>query len=184
MFDPYGKRVPVTLVEAGPCSVTQVKTIEADGYQAVQLGFGNIAEKRIRKTEAKKPFSNIIEFRCDKGAGEAKIGDTVTLADFKEGDKVIVAGISKGKGYQGVVKRLGYKGRHSVTHGTKHELRNVGSVGCQGGVRKGKGMPGHMGTDRVSVKNLVVVKVDAEKNLMALRGSLPGNKGTIIEIRG
>jgi len=184
MFDPNGKRIPVTLVEAGPCYVTQVKTKETDGYQAVQLGFDKIAQKRIRKTQVRKPFLNIVEFRCDKEGSEAKAGDAVSLADFKEGDKVKVAGISKGKGYQGVVRRHGYKGRHSVTHGTKHELRNLGSVGCQGGVRKGKGMPGHMGTDRVTVKNLVVVKVDTEKNLMALRGALPGNKGTIIEIRG
>jgi large subunit ribosomal protein L3 len=184
MFDPNGKRIPVTLVEAGPCAVTQVKTIKVDGYQAVQLGFDKIVEKRVRKSEAKKPFSTIIEFRCDKQDSEAKVGDIVSLAEFKEGDKVIVAGISKGKGFQGVVRRYGYKGRHSVTHGTKHELRNPGSVGCQGGVRKGKGMAGHMGTDRVSVKNLVIVKLDALNNLMALRGALPGNKGTIIEIRG
>lgn len=184
MFDPNGKRIPVTLVEAGPCVVTQVKTKEADGYLAVQMGFDKIAEKRVRKTQAQKPFINIVEFRCDEGTGEVKAGDVVSLADFKEGDKVKIAGISKGKGNQGVVRRFKYKGRHSVTHGTKHELRNLGSVGCQGGVRKGKGMPGRMGGDRITVKNLVVVKVDAEKNLVALRGALPGNKGTIIEIRG
>lgn len=182
MFGPNGKRIPVTLVQAGPCVVTQVKTKETDGYQAVQMGYGPIAEKKIRKTEAKKPYSKIVEFRCEDAG--VKSGDTISLENFKEGDKVKIAGISKGKGYQGVVRRYGYKGRHSVTHGTKHELRNVGSVGCQGGVRKGKGMPGHMGTDRVTVKNLVVVKIDAQNNLMALRGALPGNKGTIIEIRG
>jgi len=184
MFDSNGRRIPVTLVEAGPCVVTQVKTMEVDGYQAVQVGFDKIAEKRVRKTEAPKPFSNIIEFRCEKQGSEAKVGDTITLADFKEGDKVKIAGASKGKGNQGVVRRFKYKGRLSVTHGTKHELRNLGSVGCQGGVRKGKGMPGRMGGDRITVKNLVVVRVDAEKNLIALRGALPGNKGTIIEIRG
>ena len=184
IFDPNGKRIPVTLVEAGPCVVTQVKTKEADGYLAVQMGFDKIAEKRVKKTQAKKPFINIVEFRCDAGTGEVKAGDVVSLADFREGDKVKVAGISKGKGNQGVVRRFGYKGRHSVTHGTKHELRNLGSVGCQGGVRKGKGMPGRMGGDRITVKNLVVAKVDSEKNLLALKGALPGNKGTIIEIRG
>lgn len=184
IFDPNGKRVSVTLVEAGPCRVTQVKTKEIDGYQAVQLGFDPVAEKRVKKSRAKKPFKNIIEFRSENLNHEVKVGDTVSLADFREGDKVKASGISKGKGFQGVVKKHGYKGRLSVTHGTKHELRNLGSVGCQAGVRKGKGMPGRMGSDRVSLISATVVKVDLENNLLALRGGLPGNKGTIIEIRG
>lgn len=183
MFDENGKLISVTLLEVNPCRVTQVKTVQKDGYSAVQLGIEKIAEKRIKKTQSQKPFKTIREFRTNQ-AGDIKVGDEVGLAEFKEGELVKVSGISKGKGFQGVVRRFGYKGRQSVTHGTKHELRNLGSVGCQGGVRKGKGMPGRMGSERITVKNLKIVKINADKNLLALKGALPGNKGTIMEIRG
>jgi large subunit ribosomal protein L3 len=183
IFTADGNGVPVTLIEAGPCQVTQMKTEKNDGYAAVQLGFGKIAEKRIKKTEAKKPFRAIREFRgaSDK---ELKTGDQITVADFKEGDVVKVSGLTKGKGTQGAVKRYGFHGRQSETHGTKHEIRNVGSVGMGGAsIRKGRKMPGRMGVERVSVKNAKVVKVDAGKNLIAIRGAVPGAKGTLIEIR-
>lgn len=181
LFNPDGKRVVVTLVQAGPCHVTQIKTKETDGYDSAQIGYEKIKEKKIKKSQVKKPFYNIVEFKeCGEGL---KVGDEITASSFETGDAVKVSGITKGKGFQGVVRRHGYKGRQSVTHGTKHELRNLGSVGCQGGVRKGKGMPGHMGTQRVTVKNVKIVKIDPEKNIIALSGALPGHKGTVMEIR-
>ena len=114
-----------------------------------------------------------------------KAGDVVSVANFQEGDKVKVAGISKGKGFQGAVKRHGFKGQQTCTHGTKHELRNLGSVGMgEASIRKGKKMPGRMGAERITVGNLKIVKIDPENNLLALRGAVPGNKGTLLEIRG
>jgi large subunit ribosomal protein L3 len=185
MFAANGKRVPVTLVEAGPCQVTQVKTKESDGYAAVQLGFGSIAQKRIKKSQAKKPFGSMKENRTTEKDAAMNLGDKVDVTIFKEGDLVKVAGLSKGKGFQGAVKKHGFKGRHTTTHGTKHELRNVGSIGMGGAsIRKGKKMPGRMGVDRVSVKNLKIAKVDSEKNILAIRGAVPGTKGTLLEIRG
>ena len=183
IFTADGNGVPVTLIEAGPCQVTQMKTEKNDGYAAVQLGFGKIAEKKIKKTQAKKPFRSIREFRGTNDK-ELKDGDQITVADFKEGDVVKVSGITKGKGTQGAVKRWGFGGRQSVTHGTKHEIRNVGSVGMGGAsIRKGRKMPGRMGAERVTVRNAKVVKIDAEKNIIAIRGAVPGAKGTLIEIR-
>lgn len=185
IFAASGKRMPVTMIEAGPCQITQVKTKANDGYAAIQVGFGNIAEKRVKKGQVKKPFIHIKEYRNDADILEAKAGDMIGVANFAEGDIVKVAGVSKGKGFQGAVKKHGFKGRLSCTHGTKHELRNVGSVGMGGAaIRKGKKMPGRMGFDRVTVKNLKIVKIDAEKNLLAILGAVPGNKGTLLEIRG
>jgi large subunit ribosomal protein L3 len=185
IFSADGKRIPVTLIEAGPCTVTQLKTKENDGYTAIQVGFGQIAEKRIKKGQAKKPFQIIKECRIKDDKVELKAADTIQVAAFAEGDRVKIAGLTKGKGFQGVVKKYGFKGRHSVTHGTKHELRNVGSVGMGGAsIRKGRKMPGRMGVERVTVKNAKIVKIDAEKNLIAVRGAVPGHKGTLLEIRG
>lgn len=185
IFAASGKRMPVTMIEAGPCRVTQLKTKENDGYAAVQLGFGDIASKRIKKSQAGKPFRTIKEYRSIGGGLDLKAGDSVKVDSFKEGDIIKVSGLSKGKGFQGAVKKHGFKGRLSCTHGTKHELRNVGSVGMGGAaIRKGKKMPGRMGVDRVTVKNLKIVMVDAEKNLMAILGAVPGRKGTLLEIRG
>jgi large subunit ribosomal protein L3 len=185
IFAADGKKTPVTMIEAGPCQVTQIKTKENDEYSAVQLGFGQITDRRIKKGQAKKPFHSIKEFRMEADNTELKAGDQIQAASFKEGDLVKISGISKGKGYQGVVKKYGFKGRLSCTHGTKHELRNVGSVGMGGAsIRKGRKMPGRMGFERVSVKNLKIIKIDADKNLLAVCGAVPGNKGTLLEIRG
>jgi large subunit ribosomal protein L3 len=185
IFAADGKRMPVTMIEAGPCTVTQLKTKENDGYAAVQVGFGAIAEKRVKKGQGKKPFIFIKECRIKEGGCDLKAGDSIKAADFQEGDSVKVAGISKGKGFQGAVKKHGFKGRLSCTHGTKHELRNVGSVGMGGAaIRKGRKMPGRMGAERITVSNLKIVKIDPEKNLVAVLGAVPGRKGTLLEIRG
>lgn len=186
IFAEDGKRIPVTMVEAGPCQVTQVKTKKSDGYDAISLGFGIVTEKRVKKSQAKTPFRNIKEYRVEGETVDLKAGDKIDAGTFfKEGDVVKVAGISKGKGFQGAVKRYGFGGRKSCTHGTKHEIRNVGSVGMGGAsIRKGRKMPGRMGVERVTVKNLKIVKIDASKNLIAVKGAIPGHKGTLLEIRG
>jgi len=181
VFDEKGNQIPVTLIEAGPCEVTQIKTKEKDGYQAIQVGFKKIGKpKKIKKPQAKKPYRYLREFKN----GEFKIGDRIDTSIFQEGDKVKVSGISKGKGFAGVVKRWGFKGRLSVSHGAKHELRTLGSVGMSipERVAKGKKMPGRMGWVRVTVSNLKVAKVDPENNLIAIKGAVPGRKGTLLEI--
>jgi len=184
MFAPDGKKIPVTLVCAGPCTVTQMKTAERDGYRAAQIGIEEVAAAKVAKSRQKKPFRFLREFQIDAVA-ELKAGDVVSVANFQEGDKVKVAGISKGKGFQGAVKRHGFKGQQTCTHGTKHELRNLGSVGMgEASIRKGRKMPGRMGAERITVGNLKIVKIDPENNLLALRGAVPGNKGTLLEIRG
>lgn len=183
MFDEAGKVIPVTLVEAGPCEVTQVKTIEKDGYNSVQIGFIKIEKKnKIKKPQISKPFKWLREFKN----GELKLGDKIDVSIFKEGDKINISGITKGKGFQGPVKRHGFRGRLSTSHGTKHELRTPGSTGSSvpEHVAKGKKMAGHMGTERVTVKNLKIMKVDLENNLLAVSGALPGRKGTLLEIVG
>lgn len=161
-----GKVIPVTLIEAGPCRVLQLKTKEKDGYEAFQVGYG---EKYLR------------EFR---GHGEQKLGDEITVSLFQEGEKVAVSGFSKGKGFQGGVKRWGFHGRHRG-RGTKHEERTLGSVGAArpSEVWKGKKMPGHMGAARVTVKNLMVFKVDPQHNILAVRGAVPGRRGTLLEMK-
>jgi large subunit ribosomal protein L3 len=181
IFNEKGSPVPVTLIEAGPCEVTQIKTKEKDGYQAVQVGFKKIGKpKKIKKPQLKKPYRYLREFKN----GEFKVGDKIDVSIFQEGDIVKVSGISKGKGFAGAVKRWGFKGRLSVSHGTKHELRTLGSVGMSVPERvlKGKKMPGRMGFERVTVKNLKVVKVDKENHLLAIKGAIPGRRGTLLEI--
>ena len=176
------KVVPVTLIQAGPCRVTQVKTKEKDGYAAVQLGFVEITKKKnITKSKQQKPFAYIKEFPTTEG----EFGQIIDASVFQEGDTVQVSGISKGKGFQGAVKRHGFHGRKS-SHGTKHEERTLGSVGTSFPERvvKGRRMPGRMGGDRTTVKGLKIAKVDAEHNLLALRGAVPGRAGTLLEIRG
>lgn len=183
IFDEKGNVIPVTLIEAGPCQVTQLKTKEKDGYEAVQIGFEKITKKKkIKKPLTKKPFRWLREFK-DKIA-EYKIGKKIDVSVFKEGDLVKISGISKGKGFAGAVKRWGFAGR-GASHGVKHEARTLGSVGSSFPERviKGKKMPGRMGSERVTVKNLKIVKVDPENNLLAVRGAVPGRRGMLLEIR-
>jgi len=198
IFNEKRASVPVTLIEAGPCEVTQIKTKEPrsiaggklrgkkDGYEAIQIGFQKLKEKKIKKPQRLKPFKYLREFRGDADISKYKVGDRIDASIFQEGDKVKVSGPSKGKGFAGAVKRWGFKGRLSVTHGTKHELRTLGSVGMSIPERvvKGKKMPGRMGSERITIKNLEVVKIDKENNIIAVRGAVPGRKGTLLEIRG
>ena len=187
IFDEKGNKVPVTLIEAGPSQITQIKTKKKDGYQSVQFGF-IIKKKRIKKTEKGKEFKHIREYKIQDTKykiQDIKLGDKIDVSIFQEGDIVKVSGISKGKGFQGVVKRWGFAGR-GASHGVKHEARTPGSVGTSFPERviKGKKMPGRAGGERVTVKNLKIVKVDKENNLIAVRGAVPGRKGTLLEIRG
>jgi large subunit ribosomal protein L3 len=182
MFDEAGRLIPVTLVSAGPCEVLQAKTIEKDGYKALQVGFEKIEkEKKIKKTMKGKPYRFLKEVKY----GELKAGDMILASIFQKGDKVNIAGVSKGKGFQGAVKRWGFHGRNQ-THGVKHEHRTVGSIGAvfPQTVIKGKKMPGHMGFVRITVKNLEVMKVEEGNNLLVLKGAVPGRIGTLLEIRG
>jgi len=185
IFNDKGKVVPVTLIKCGPCYVTQIKKKEEkDGYDAVQIGFEKIEKKnKIKKTSKGKEFRYIKEQRIADDE-QYKIGDKIDVSIFKEGDAVKVSGISKGKGFQGGVKRWGFHGRNA-THGVKHEQRTLGSVGSSFPQRviKGKKMPGRMGAERVSVKNLKVAKIDKENNLLAVKGAVPGRRGTLLEIR-
>lgn len=177
--------VPVTLVEAGPCPVTQIKTREKDGYAAVQLGFEELKPKKVGKTQKGKPYRHLKEYRLGDEECKLNVGDKIDATVFQEGETVRVSGVTKGKGFQGAVKRHGFGGRQSATHGTKHELRTIGSVGTSNPDRvlKGKRMPGHMGFERVTVKNLKIVKIDKDKNIIAIKGALPGNRGTLLEIK-
>jgi len=180
VFDEKGNQIPVTLIEAGPCYITQIKTKEKDKYEAVQVGFVKKTRK-IKKAEKEKEFKYLREFEN----GEHKMGDKIDVSIFQEGDKVKISGLSKGKGFAGVVKRWGFHGR-PATRGTKHEERTGGSTGSSmpSRVVKGKKMAGRMGFERVSVKNLKIVKIEKEDNLIAVRGAVPGRKGTLLEIRG
>jgi len=184
VFD-HGRMIPVTLVETKPCEVLQVKTKEKDGYCAIQIGFDKITkEKRIKKTMKGKEYRYLKEIRVSESdLKNYKVGDSFA-SDFIEGDKIKVAGISKGKGFSGAVKKWGFKGRLSSTHGTKHELRTIGSTGQSGPGRlfKGRKMAGRMGSERATVKNLRIIKIDKDNNLMAINGAIPGIRGTLIEL--
>ncbi len=180
------KVIPVTLIEAGPCFITQIKTKEKDGYDALQIGFEKLKPKKVKKTLKNKPYRYLREFKVrESGIENYELGQRVDVSVFKEGDKVKISGVSKGKGFQGAVKRWGFSGR-DATHGVKHEHRTLGSVGVSDAERvfRGKKMPGRMGGERVTVKNLEIVKVDPENNLIAVRGAVPGKKGTLLEIIG
>lgn len=181
IFNEKGDAVPVTLITAGPCAVLQTKVKDSkDGYDAVVIGFEKKA-KHIKKTEKGKEYKHIREFKSQNS--KVKIGDKIDVSVFQEGDKVKVSGISKGKGFQGGVKRYGFRGHHQ-THGTKHEVRTIGSVGATDPARvfPGKRMPGHMGVERISVRNLKIVKIDLENNLIAIKGAIPGPRGALVEI--
>ena len=184
IYDDNGKVVPVTLVEAGPCKILQIKTKDKDGYEAVQIGFVE-KKKRIKKTEKVKEFKFIKEYKIKDEVQDARTGDQIDVNIFKEGDIVKVSGISKGKGFQGVVKKWGFHGR-PTTHGTKHEVRTPGSVGMSFPERviKGKKLAGRMGAEIATVRNLKIVKIEPDKNLLAVKGAVPGRRGTFLEIRG
>ena len=182
--------VPLTLIESGPNFIIQVKTKEKDGYAAVQLGFGARKEKNIKKPQRGhlKGLGNfrwLREFRIDSLVSELKRGDEVKLTDFKSGDKVTIMAISKGKGFQGVVKRHGFHGGPK-SHGQKDRHRAPGSIGASWPqhVIKGTRMAGRMGGDKITVKNLEVIEVDKENNLIAIKGAVPGRKGTLVMIKG
>ena len=191
IFDESGKVIPVTVIEAGPCVVTQKKTEEKDGYTAVQLGYGEVKESKLSKPELghlKKaevaPKKFLKEFRLEKAA-EMNVGDEVKASVFAVGDKVDVTGISKGHGYQGVVKRYDAQ-RTPTSHGGGPVHRHAGSMGsCSDPSRifKGKIGAGHMGVDQVTIENLEVVKVDDELNMIVVRGAIPGAKGSIVYLK-
>ena len=190
VFSADGKNVPCTVIEVGPCEVTQVKTVATDGYDALQLGFENAKEKHLTKPKlghfAKAgvaPKRHLAEFKGFDG--EYKLGDTITVELFSESDFVDIIGTSKGKGYQGVVKRHGFGGVGQTTHGQHNRLRAPGSIGAcsyPAKVFKGMRMAGQMGNKRVTVQNLQVFKVIAEHNLLMIKGSIPGSKGSIVLI--
>ena len=189
VFQEDGRVERVTVVEAGPCPVLGIRSHERDGYEAVQLGFGAVSEKRLTKAElghlkkADAPaLRHVREFRNE--AGELQVGDTVTVEAFERGQKVKVSGVSKGKGFQGTIKRHNFS-RGPVSHGS-HNVRAPGSIGASATpsrVFKGIRGPGQMGNERVTQRGLEVVDVIADQNLLLLRGSVPGPKGSTVEIR-
>lgn len=188
IFDESGKVIPVTVVEAGPCMVIQKKTVENDGYDAIQVGFGDVKPQRLSKP-AKGHFAKadvapkkvLREFRMDDCSGY-NVGDVIKADTFQCGDMIDACGTSKGKGYAGAIKR---HGNHSLraSHGTGPVARQSGSMGAisdPSRIFKGKGMAGHMGAERVTVQNLEIVKIDAENNLIAVKGAIPGPKGGVV----
>ena len=191
LFTENGNVVPVTVVEAGPCTVIQKKTVENDGYNAVQLGFEDIREKLVVKPlkghydKADVAYKRVLkEFKLDNSES-MNVGDVLKADVFAAGDVVDVTGISKGKGYQGTIKRLGFH-RQPMTHGTSGYHRHQGSMGANSTpskVMKGKGMPGHMGNEQVTIQNLSVVKVDGENNLIAIKGAIPGPNGGLVIVK-
>ena len=190
VFSADGKNVPCTVIEVGPCVVTQIKTVESDGYEAIQLGFEQKKDKHTTKPMAGHfskagvaPQRYLAEF---KGFGEYKLGDTITVDGlFAESDFVDIQGTSKGKGFQGVVKRHGFGGVGQSTHGQHNRQRKPGSIGAcayPANVFKGMRMAGQMGNEKVTVQNLQVLKVIPEHNLLMIKGSIPGSKGSIVII--
>ena len=191
IFDESGKVIPVTVVEAGPCVVTQKKTVDTDGYAAVQLGFEDVKESKLTKPEAghlKKAGVSakkyLKEFKLE-GAADMNVGDEIKADTFAAGDMIDVTGISKGHGYQGVIKRHGAH-RTDMTHGGGPVHRHAGSMGAsshQSRIFPGKSGAGQMGNEQVTIENLEVVKVDAELNMIVIRGAIPGPKGGLVYIR-
>ena len=191
IFDEIGNVIPVTLIEAGPCAVAQKKTVENDGYDALQLAFEDIKEKNVNKAELGhfkragiSPKRHLKEFRLED-AGSHNVGDVITVDTFATGEKVDITGITKGRGFTGTVKRWG---NHilRMTHGTGPIHRQPGSMGANSTpsrIFKNKKMPGQYGNEQVTILNLAVAKIDAEKNLIAVKGAVPGAKGGIVFIR-
>ena len=190
LFTEAGNVVPVTVVECGPCVVVQKKTADTDGYDAVQLGFEDVREKLVVKPKkghfdkAQVAYKRVLkEFKLDNSA-ELNVGDIIKADTFAAGDKIDVTGVSKGHGYQGTIKRLGFH-RQPTSHGTSGYHRHQGSMGANtdpSRVMKGKKLPGHMGVVRTTVQNLEVVKIDPENNLIAIKGAIPGPKGAIVSV--
>ena len=190
IFDEKGNVIPVTVIEAGPCVVAQVKTVEKEGYNALQLGFGEVKTKHMNKPEmghfAKSKIDNkkhLREFRLDD-ISSYKVGDEVKADIFAAGEKIDVQGTSKGKGFQGVIKRHGQH-RGPMGHGSMYHRRpgSMGSTSTPGRVFKGKKLPGHMGRVTVTIQNLDVVRVDMDKNVILVKGSVPGPKGAILKVK-
>ena len=192
LFDEKGKNVPCTVLELGPCVVTQVKTQDKDGYEALQLGFEDKPIKKVNKSlsghfnKAKvNPKKKLTEFKINFEK-DLKLGDTITVEHFKEGEYVDVSAISKGKGFQGVVKRHGFKGVGQSTHGQHNRLRAPGSIGAASypaRVFKGMRMAGQTGAEKVKIQNLIVLKVIPEKNVLVVKGSVPGHKNSYVIVQ-
>ena len=191
IFDENGAVIPVTVIEAGPCTVAQKKTVETDGYSSVQLAYGEVAERKLSKPEMghlKKAgisaMRHLKEFKLDKAA-EMEVGTVLKADVFAVGDHIDITGTSKGHGYEGAVKRHGTH-IQKMTHGGGPTHRHAGSMGSTSDpsrIFKGKNMPGHMGAEQVTVQNLIVVKVDAELNMLVVRGAVPGPKGGLVYIK-
>lgn len=191
IFDADGVCHPATILKVAPATITRIKSVETDGYNAVQIATGSQKEQRIAKAQ-KGQFSTAATVRewrpktvYNETVAGAEVGATLTAESFTPGDTVIVSSISKGKGFQGVVKRHGFAGGRR-SHGQKHSEREPGSIGATGinRVLKGMRMAGRMGGDRITVKNLTVLQVDAEHNVLLIKGAIPGRKGTLVEVRG
>jgi large subunit ribosomal protein L3 len=190
IFGETGILIPVTVLEAGPCAVTQVKTLENDGYEAVQIGFWDVKEKHLTKPEkghlAKAkvaPKKHLREFKLEN-ASEYTVGSELKADVFAAGEKVDISGISKGKGYQGAIKKYNQH-RGPMTHGSKYH-RHAGAMAGStwpGKVKKGKGLPSHMGAEAVTVQNLEVVRTDAERNIILVKGAVPGARGSLVAIK-
>jgi len=187
VFDEKGVVHAATIVSAGPLTVTQIKGKEKDGYEAVQVGFGSKKESRVNKAQSAKPFRYVREFALGAQSPALEPAQTIDVSVFAPGDVVEVSAISKGKGFQGVVKRHGFRGGPR-SHGQKNKERAPGSIGgggrAGGRVVKGMRMAGRMGGDRVTVKNLTVLQIDAATNTLVISGAIPGRPGTLVEIRG
>ena len=190
IFDEKGNVVPVTVIEAGPCNVAQIKTVETDGYDAIQLGYGEVKEYKVNKPEmghfkkaAVTAQKHLREFRVSD-VNAHKVGDVIKVDTFAEGDVVDIQGTTKGKGFQGVIKRHGQH-RGPMGHGSMYHRRpgSMGSTSTPGRVFKGKKLPGHMGRVTVTIQNLDVVKVDMDKNVILVKGSVPGSKGAILKVK-
>lgn len=185
VFDEKENHVAVTLVEAGPCEITQIKTKEKDGYDAIQIGFQRLKDQKVKKPQKQTPFRYVREFKGDIDMSQYKVGDKIDVSVFETGEVVKISGVSKGKGFAGVVKKWGFHGRNA-THGVKHEERTPGSVGSSfpEKVAKGRKLPGRAGHIRVTTKNLKIIKVDPANSVIAIKGAVPGGSGTLLEIKG
>ena len=190
VWDEDDNVVPVTVIQAGPCTISQVKTKATDGYEAVQIGFGEIKPKRVNKplaghfkAQGVEPMRYLREVRVED-ASEYKTGDQVTVEIFADSKAVDVTGTSKGKGFQGTIKRWNFH-RGPMTHGSRNQRRpgSIGQCAYPDRVRKGLHMAGHMGNERVTVKNLKLVRVDAEQNLLLVKGAVPGGKNALVQVR-